>query len=449
MRALKNFFSSLHFITIIFFGTLCLIIFSGIVDLPSNRTLKDAKASQTLPATPPPLPTLLTADATEITEESFDIRGELLTGDTLTRSFERHGVPRQVQSRIIECLEQIIDFRKLRPGDRYSIKVDEGEKLLKCVYEVSPLESYTLTHTDNGYRIERDKKILETRKIRIAGFVDTTLFDAFPGDIKTAKLVYAFADIFASRIDFNTEIRGGDHFSLIVEEYYLFDEFVGYGPVLAGNYERSNGELFEAYRYNPGDEQDTYFDREGRELGSSFLRSPVGIGRISSSFSLRRKHPISGVVRPHLGVDLAAPAGTPVMAAADGKIVFAGRNGGYGKQVVIAHGNEYRTHYGHLSGFKPGLRVGQKVKQKQIIGYVGSTGLSTGPHLDYRVEHNGSFQNPLSLKYRPRSVLQGDKLAELRGYISPLLSELYAGDSNTILEVGSLVLEDDRRIALL
>jgi murein DD-endopeptidase MepM/ murein hydrolase activator NlpD len=456
MHALKKFFSSPHFITLVFFGAIYLLLIGGIGALPSDKTLKDAKASLARTSAPAAAPTFIEfydlksevkLDLED--EEKFDIEGELYPGDTLSKSFERHGVPPQVQTRIIECLERIIDFKRPRPGARYSIKVDEGEKLLKCIYEISPIESYTLTSNDSGYQVERDKKNLETRKVRISGLVDTTLFDAFPNDIKNPKLIYAFADIFSSRIDFNTEIRGGDSFSLIVEEYYLFGEFIGYGPIQACKYERANGELFEAYKYDSGNKLNSYFDRDGNELDSSFLRSPVRIGRISSGYSLGRKHPISGVVRPHLGVDLAAPTGTPVMAAADGKIAFVGRNGGFGNQVIIAHGNGYRTHYGHLSRFKPGLKVGQRVKQKQIIGFVGSTGITTGPHLDYRVQHNGSYTNPLFLKYRPKSILQGEQLAELQGYISPFLSELYTDNSNAILEVSNLVVEDDHRIVFL
>ena len=425
-----------------------MLLFVGLIDLPNSNSLKDAKASVAPsldPAKVPPPDSF----SNYTNDESVEIRGELLAGDTLSRSFQRHKVPSQTSSLVFEYLREMIDFKKLRPGDRYSIRVDENNELLKCVYEISPLKSYTIKHTDNGYQVERDKKFLETRKIKISGEVHTTLFDAFPADIKTPKLVYAFADIFSSRIDFNTETRVGDTFDLIVEEYYLFGDFVGYGPILAGKYERTKGELFEAFKYNSNEDLNSYFDRDGNELGASFLRSPVRIGRVSSRFSWRRKHPILGVVRQHLGVDLAAPRGTPIMAAADGRIVSQGTNGGFGKQIIIAHGNDYRTHYGHLSRFKKGLKAGSRVKQKQIIGYVGSTGLSTGPHLDYRVQHHGTFKNPFSVKYRPKSTLKGEKLAGLRVSISPLISELYQDSSNYILAESSLTLEDDRQLVLL
>ncbi|MDT8335328.1 MAG: hypothetical protein RQ753_06500, partial [Desulfurivibrionaceae bacterium] len=242
MQALKIFLRSAHFITIAFFFASCLVLIGFTTNPFGHKTLKDAKASIAPPAVPAVSATLRETNDNN-SAQTFDIQGELRQGDTLSKSFIRHGVPPAVRVRLIESLGETIDFKRLRPGDRYSIKVDDEEKLLKCVYEISPLESYTLIGTDNGYRIERDLKNLETRKIRISGEVDTTLFDAFPGEIKTPKLVYAFADIFSSRIDFNTEIRVGDRFGLIVEEYYLFGEFIGYGPILAGRYESAGGGL--------------------------------------------------------------------------------------------------------------------------------------------------------------------------------------------------------------
>lgn len=448
MNALKKFLTSIHFITLTVCCSLTMILIIGLTGLPSNNSLEDVKAAVAPSSNLTTLPSL--ASLSEYPNASaLEISGELLKGDTLSKSFQRNKIPAKARTQVFEYLKQAMDFKKLRPGDRYSICIDENNELLKCSYEVSALESYTINKTESGYRVERDRKNLETKKIRLSGEVSTTLFNAFPDDIKTPKLVYAFADIFSSRIDFNTETRNGDTFDLIVEEYYLFDKFIGYGPVLAGKYERANGQVFEAFKYSPNKKRDGYFDRDGNALGSSFLRSPVGIGRVSSGFTRRRKHPILGVVRPHLGIDLAAPHGTPVMAAADGKIISLGTNGGFGKQIIIAHGNDYRTHYGHLSGFTRGLKTGSRVKQKQIIGYVGSTGLSTGPHLDYRMQQNGTFKNPFSIKHQPKSILQGDELANLQKSISTLIPELYTDNANPILATSSLTLENDQQITLL
>ena len=184
-------------------------------------------------------------------------------------------------------------------------------------------------------------------------------------------------------------------------------------------------------------------------MGTSFLRSPIPFGKVTSRFSYRRRHPILKVVRPHLGVDLAVPTGTPVMAASGGKIVFRGWKGDYGNQVVIKHTNGYKTYYGHLSKFRKGQKVGSQVKQKDIIGYVGSTGLSTGPHLDYRISYEGVFKNPFSIEFKPKSVLIGKELAsfsEERGRLARLMD---VPDDQKVLYVKRVVLGRDKDIAFL
>ncbi|MEJ2689370.1 MAG: M23 family metallopeptidase [Deltaproteobacteria bacterium] len=195
-----------------------------------------------------------------------------------------------------------------------------------------------------------------------------------------------------------------------MEKYYKNRAFIGYGEILFASYHLiEENKTYEAYSFEYNHKAG-YFNARGEELGTPFLRSPVPIGRVTSRFTFHRKHPITGVIRPHLGVDLAAPIGTPIMAAADGKVIFAGRRGGFGNQVILQHGNGYKTYYGHLSRFAKGIRRGAAVTQKKIIGYVGSTGLSTGPHLDYRLQENGVFKNPFAVKFKPRSILTGQVL---------------------------------------
>ena len=205
----------------------------------------------------------------------------------------------------------------------------------------------------------------------------------------------------------------------------------------------------EAFRFSPDGQIFGYYDRNGNDLGASFIRSPVAVGRVSSRFSHKRLHPILGVVRQHLGVDLAAPRGTPVMAAADGKVISVGANGGFGLQVVLAHSGGYRTFYGHLSRFKEGLRPGQSVRQKQVIGYVGSSGLATGPHLDYRLQQHGVFKNPFAIKFQPRNTLKGAELLALTTVIDETASLLAEGASERLLTVKALNVKDDQQLTLL
>lgn len=448
MRALKSFLKSFHFLTITILSFLCMIFFFGLIDLPVNQSLRAAKASI---SGPPSLSLFPPADAFSsfIEDGFFEIHGEIRDGDTLASSFDKNKVPAITSSQIFKSLSKLINFSNLRPGDRYSIIFDDKDNLFRCVYEINPLESYTVRYTDDGYLGERNKLFLEKRKVRLSGKVESSLFAAFPSDLKSPRLVYVFADIFASKMDFNTETRNGDSFALIVDEYYLFDEFVGYGSIIAAKYERADGELFEAFNFKQFSGANSYFDNDGNELRSSFIRSPVRVGRISSRFSKRRMHPILGVVRQHLGVDFAAPKGTPIMAAADGRIDIIKRNGGFGKQIVITHNGGYRTHYGHLSSFKKGLKSGSKVKQKEIIGYVGSTGLATGPHLDYRIQKHGVYKNPFSVNFGPKTTLRGEELKTLQATAFPLISILFNENHGRILETSSLTVDNDKQITLL
>jgi murein DD-endopeptidase MepM/ murein hydrolase activator NlpD len=206
---------------------------------------------------------------------------------------------------------------------------------------------------------------------------------------ETDPLAIAFAEILAWEIDFYQDLREGDRFKVLIEKLFKEKQFVQYGTVYGVEYQQGE-KVIRGFRYG-----NDYYDEEGASLRKAFLKAPLRFDRISSRFSGARRHPILGGVRPHYGIDYAAPAGTPIWAVADGIVLSAGRNGGFGKQVVIRHRNGYRSYYGHLSGYGPGIRKGVRVTQKQIIGHVGSTGLSTGPHLDYRLTKDGRVTNPL------------------------------------------------------
>jgi murein DD-endopeptidase MepM/ murein hydrolase activator NlpD len=203
----------------------------------------------------------------------------------------------------------------------------------------------------------------------------------------------AFAEILAWEIDFYKDVREGDQFKVVVEKIYKGDQFIQYGTLHAVEYQRGE-KIIRGIRY-----KEDYYNEKGISLRKAFLKAPLRFNRISSRFSRARKHPILGGVRPHFGVDYAAPPGTPIWAVADGTVTSCGWNGGYGNQVILRHMNGYMTYYGHLSGFGLGIRKGVRVRQKQIIGYVGSTGLSTGPHLDYRLAKDSQFQNPLKATF--------------------------------------------------
>jgi murein DD-endopeptidase MepM/ murein hydrolase activator NlpD len=206
-----------------------------------------------------------------------------------------------------------------------------------------------------------------------------------------------FADLLAWQVDFLTDPRPGDRFLVLVEELRVHGVELGFGRILVAEYEGPEASA-RATRWTGPDDVVDWYDDEGKSVRRAFLKSPLNYQRISSHFSARRRHPILKTVRPHWGVDYAAPSGTPVSALGSGVVTFAGRKGGFGNYVEVRHGSAYTTCYGHLSRFCDGVRAGRRVEQGQVLGYVGSTGLSTGPHLDFRVKHHGQFVDPLRIE---------------------------------------------------
>ncbi len=367
------------------------------------------------------------------------IRGVIRSGETFNSTLARQKVDKRVSAEIIRGLSTVIDFKRCRPGESFCLSLDQKGHLMQCLYEKSPFEVYRLRPSHEDLQVLEAIRVpvsLELRVSRISGIIESSLFNSFIKAGATSRLTVAFADIFASQIDFNTESRSDDYFELIYERYFKDGVFVGYGRILAARYCSPGLRDLEAYYYEPaGKESGRYYDASGAELGASFLRSPLPVYRLTSKFTRRRLHPILKVYRPHYGVDLAAPVGTPVMAAADGWVKFVGWQRGFGRIVILGHRGGYRTYYGHLSRFGHGIKKGVKVRQKQVIGYVGSSGLATGPHLDYRIKQNGVFRNPFSLKFKPRSRLRGLKLERFKAYVGKWRHELKEGNDKGTLFV--------------
>ncbi len=370
------------------------------------------------------------------------ITGKIKPGDTLSDSISRHSeVSSEVKWQIIDKLASCLDLRRLKPSDRYTIFLDEESDLIRYEYKAGPLKSYSIDEKDGTLTASQDPVPLEVKTHYISGSINTSLFKAFSNLGEKPALVYAFTDIFASKIDFNHEPRPGDRFEALCKKYYKDSKFIGYGNILYARYIPDEGESYEGFFYHSEDKHGAYYAQDGKELGTFFLKTPLPVFRVTSEFTQKRKHPILDVVRPHLGVDLAAPVGTPVRAVADGKVTFKGKRGEYGNQVILSHRNNYATYYGHLSGFSSGLNNGDQVKQKQIIGYVGSTGLSTGPHLDYRLKQGDRFFDPFAKKFKPRSILEGSELVNFKESMNDIDTLLAKKDNKKILLVRHMVLK--------
>jgi len=390
------------------------------------------------------------ASATETPSPLYtEITGEINQGESFDGAMKRLSIEESIRLDIINGFDKSLDFRVLQPGDRFTILLDQDNSIAKATYASGLLNTHILARAEDGsYLAHRQAVPLECRIERISGVIDSSLYSAFAAMGEEPRLIHAYADIFASKIDFNTETMSGDRFELLVEKYYKADVFVGYGRILVARYQQADV-ILEGFYFASANTPAGYFDANGEALGTWFIRSPIPFGRVTSGFTMKRKHPIDGVVRPHLGVDLAAPQGTPVMAAADGRVEFVGRKGGFGKTVILRHNGGYKTYYGHLSGFKKGLSNNSPVSQKEIIGYVGSTGISTGPHLDYRIQQNGVFRNPFGLKFQAKTILQDGELALFRREYSQVAELFNTNTSGKIIQVKNVTLSEDNRITFL
>ena len=333
------------------------------------------------------------------------IQGQITKNLTLSEIFSSFGLSHEVTYQVVKASKPIYNLRKLKVGNRFELEMDINGNLTIFRYHLDSDNFLEVLHGDKGY--EALLQPFDYAKIEhpVFGTIKSSLFLAINRLGEKDQLALDMAEIFSWDIDFNTEIQAGDYFRLIVEKLSLEGKFVKYGRILAAEF-YNDGKNFKAYFFEDPEGEQGYYNASGYSLKRDFLKSPVKFSRISSRFSHRRFHPILKRVRPHLGVDYAAPRGTPVVAAGKGRIRFRGWKGGFGKYIVIKHSNGFTTRYGHLSRFRSGLSRGSRVVQGQTIGYVGSTGLSTGPHLDYRVTRDGVFVNPVSLKMKPTKPLK-------------------------------------------
>lgn len=439
-----TFINTSHFLTVAIFFSLATAIFSYTI---GGSHLADGSSAI---AALPPVNFNQQLVVHQPIVDYVKIQGELKRGETLSTSFKRVGVSDVVRLQVIRKFKGLLDFKDLRPHDHFTVTIDQDGSLVECLYESGPFDVCAVVRKDDGtYFAEKQAVPLEVKTIKLTGKIKSSLFAAFLPFDEDHKLIYSFADIFASKIDFNTETRIGDSFELVFEKYFKNGKFVGYGNILVASFDSRENGFLEGVYYQGENKYGSYYDVNGNELGASFIKSPVPMGRVSSRFSYRRRHPILKTVRPHLGVDLAAPVGTPIMAAADGKVRYVGWKGGFGKQVILDHGGGYRTYYGHLSRFRKGLKRGARIRQKQIIGYVGSTGMSTGPHLDYRIAHNNVFKNPFALKFKPRSVLKGEELGRFRLHAVGMSELAQSLDDPKLILVKNILVTPETRISML
>ncbi|MGI9228706.1 MAG: OapA family protein [Gammaproteobacteria bacterium] len=317
-------------------------------------------------------------------------------GDSLSLIFARYRLSHTDLHAITSLNRDTRRLRWLLPGQKLSFTRLDG-KLQQLKYEPDFTTSLIISRVGNKFTSELQITELTTLVKQAKGVIHESLFIAGQRAGLTDKLIMELADIYGWDIDFVLDIRKGDSFMVVYEEKYKDDTKVHDGPILAAEFV-NRGKRVRAIRYRNKAGRYDYYTPEGMSLRKTFLRAPLDFTRISSRFSLGRRHPVLNTIRAHKGVDYAAPTGTPIRATADGIVHLAGRKGGYGRTIILRHGGNYSTLYAHLSRYRKGLRRGKQVLQGQIIGYVGRSGLATGPHLHYEFRFNGKHRNPLTVK---------------------------------------------------
>ena len=322
-------------------------------------------------------------------------------GDTLATVLLRNGFNALEVHQMAAALTPHFNPRHLRPGDEVEIRyADSGDVEAVWIHR-GTLETYEIRSEPDGWVGDQLSIVIEHREIAHQGSVQGSLFESLESMGESAPLVIAFAEVFQWDFDFYTQSRPGDRFSFLVEKLYRDDRFAGYGDLLAARYVSGHANLSAFLFVDPDGKNKGYYDPNGKSMRKAFLRAPLKFQRISSRFSYSRLHPVHRRRMPHLGVDYAAPQGTPVHSVAAGTVTGISTKGGSGRMVTIRHAMGYESKYLHLSRFAKGLRTGKRVAQKQVIGYVGSTGLATGPHLDFRLIRHGKPANPLKQIYPP------------------------------------------------
>jgi len=347
--------------------------------------------------------------------------GSVASDQNLSSILASH-VSGEIIDRIAKGYTQIFDVRKLKAGNRYAriISRDSLQRTLYFIYEINPID-FVVFDLRDSLKVYKSRKLV-TRLVRTAtGTIKTSLWGCFLENRLDVNLGLALSDVYAWTVDFYG-LQKGDHFKVIYEELFVDGRLIGIDRILASKF-HNNGQDFYAYQFDQ-EGKSAYFDEKGQSLQRSFLKAPLKFSRISSRFTRSRMHPILRIPRPHFGVDYSAPKGTPVMALGNGRVTEAGFKGGYGRFIAIRHNTVYTTTYAHLSGFAKGIRAGATVNQGQVIGYVGSSGLSTGPHLDFRVYRNGSPTNPLKLESPPSRPVNTADVPRFRAVVTRMNGEL-------------------------
>lgn len=366
-------------------------------------------------------------------------------GQNLAAICARAGVSSSDVHAVMSLGKDVEALNTLYPGDSVDMQITPDGKLMALRYESSLSKLSWAESNQNAWTkqllvrrsgdsqsspafvAETINHPLEIRTKHATGVIEYSLYHASQKAGLSYQLFDELVDIFSWDIDFTKDVHKGDRFTVVYDEYYREGEKIQEKnqkyPIVVAEF-ISQGKSYRAIRYTDPNGETGYFTPEGASLRKAFMRNPIKFTRISSYFSASRKHPILNTIRAHKGVDYAAKTGTPIRATGDGKVVFRGKKGGYGNTVILQHGQRYSTLYAHMSRFAPNAQVGRKVKQNDIIGYVGQSGLATGPHLHYEFRVDGQHRNPLTVRHASADPIPSRLLPEFTAYATPLLAQL-------------------------
>ena len=401
-------------------------------------------ATVTLPLAPlasseqliPTLPAVVEAPIDAIETKEPSKQGQTIDvvvekGESLSKIFANLDLPAGELDQIVKLGNDTLQLTRLRPGESITFNLSNEHQIQRISYKLAVDRTLHVVRADDGaFKSEIEQHPLEYRQTLGRGVIHNSFYQAAVDAGVAPDLVMELAEIFGWKINFLTDIQDGDRFSILYETVYKDGEPVTTGDILAASF-INDGKLFQAVRHTDSLGNTAYYTPDGKSLKRGFLRYPVEFSRISSKFSNARLHPVLQTVRAHKGVDFAAPTGTPIRASADGKITYQGWKGGYGKVVMLQHDGVYSTVYGHMSRFESSLREGARVKQGQVIGYVGATGYATGPHLHYEFRINGVHKDPLAVALPEALPIPASERGRFLSESAQVIAQMVSMESET------------------
>jgi murein DD-endopeptidase MepM/ murein hydrolase activator NlpD len=378
------------------------------------------------PVVPPVDPAELLQEAVALLPEPLPAFETLVlrvaSGDTMEKLFRQNKLSLGNLMSIAQLDEAKTRFRRIKPGDVFEVTHDNGE-VLSLYSELGLTSALKIDRRESGFAAEIIDRPIEIRKRMAYGVIKTSLFESAATAGLSDKVIMNVAGIFAWDVDFVLDIRQGDNYYVQYEEIWQDGAYVSDGEIIAAEF-NNNGRTIQAIRFIDDNARSEYFTPDGDSMRKAFIRAPVDFTRISSNFNPNRKHPILNRIRAHRGVDYAAPKGTPIKAAGDGKVIFRGNKSGYGKTVILQHGGNITTLYAHMSAYVLKVGVGTRVKQGQTIGYVGMTGLATANHLHYEYRLNGVHRNPRTVELPDADPINAVYRDRFMATAEPILREL-------------------------